>query len=390
MHQRRLSRTKITLINISKMKKVFFTCCLLITFTISSQTKGTRVSIGDNYTISSKILNQDRTIQIYLPDSYKDTDQTYPVLYILDGQRFFTNGVSIQKSLRSPIAIPEMIVVGITSSQSLRRPLFGEGDVFTSFLKDEVIQFVDSNYRTTQERVIFGWEAAAYYISELILKEKDLFSGAIITDGGDASEEQVKGFNSEKEIYLYMANSRKDIYYISSSDHLNELLKKNNPKNLIWKYELFNDEVHQTMPHLAMYKGLKYFYHNYDALVFESIQQYLDLGGIPYITSFLKEREKRFGADITVEQSTQNSLIWLGLNRNNFEYFSFFMEEFKDVLETERYANAYWQNKFGQFYLENKDYMNAIKYFNAGLTKYPNTDFEAAMKQGLSEAKSKI
>jgi len=390
MHQRRLSRTKITLINISKMKKVFFTCCLLITFTISSQTKGTRVSIGDNYTISSKILNQDRTIQIYLPDSYKDTDQTYPVLYILDGQRFFTNGVSIQKSLRSPIAMPEMIVVGINSSQSLRRPLFGEGDVFTSFLKDEVIQFVDSNFRTTQERVIFGWEAAAYYISELILKEKDLFSGAIITDGGDASEEQVKGFNSEKEIYLYMANSRKDIYYISSSDHLNELLKKNNPKNLIWKYELFNDEVHQTMPHLAMYKGLKYFYHNYDALVFESIQQYLDLGGIPYITSFLKEREKRFGADITVEQSTQNSLIWLGLNRNNFEYFSFFMEEFKDVLETKRYANAYWQNKFGQFYLENKDYMNAIKYFNAGLTKYPNTDFETAMKQGLSDAKSKI
>jgi predicted alpha/beta superfamily hydrolase len=368
------------------MKKVFFTCCLLITFTLSSQTKGTPISIGDNYTISSKVLNQDREIQIYLPDSYKDTDQSYPVLYILDGQRFFTNGVAIQKSLKTPDAIPEIIVVGINSVRSLRRPLFADGDSFTSFLKEEVIQFVDSNFRTTKERIIYGWEAAAYYISEMILEEKDLFSGAIITDGGDASEELVKGFNSDKEIYLYMANSRKDIFYISSSDHLNELLKKNNPKNLIWKYELFNDEVHQTMPHLAMYKGLKYYYHNYDALIFESIQHYIDMGGIPYIESFLKEREKRFGSDDSIYESTQNSLIWLGLNRDNFEYFNFFMTEFSDVLSTERYASAYWQNRLAQFYLKHKDFNNAIKYFEYGIAKYPDSAELKEMYDGLSNA----
>ena len=373
------------------MKKVFFTCCLLITFTISSQTKGTPISIGDNYTINSKILDQDREIQIYLPDSYTTSKQSYPVLYILDGQWFFANGVSIQKSLRTPGAIPEMIVVGIKNSNPLRRTLFNkERDKFTSFLKNEVIQFVDSNFRTTKERVIFGWEAAAYYLSKVILEEKNLFSGAIITDGGLASEKLVQEFNSDKEIYLYMANSRKDIYYISSSDAFNEILKKNNPKNLVWKYELFNNEVHETLGHLAMYKGIRYYYHNYDALVFESIQHYIDMGGIPYIKTFLKEREKRFGSDDSIYESTKNSLIWLGLNRDNFKYFSFFMEEFKDVLETKRYANAYWQNRLAQFYLKHKDYKNAIKYFNAGLTKYPNTNFEAEMKLGLSEAKSKI
>jgi len=372
------------------MKKVFFTCYLLITFTISSQTKGTPISIGDNYTINSKILDQDREIQIYLPDSYTTSKQSYPVLYILDGQWFFANGVSIQKSLRTPGAIPEMIVVGIKNSNPLRRTLFNkERDKFTSFLKNEVIEFVDSNFRTTKERVAFGWEAAAYYLSKIILEEKDLFSGAIITDGGLASENLVQEFKSDKEIYLYMANSRKDIYYISSSDAFNEILKKNNPKNLIWKYELINDEVHETMPHLAMYKGIRYYYHNYDALVFESIQHYIDMGGISYIESFLKEREKRFGSDDSIYKSTQNSLIWLGLNRDNFKYFSFFMEEFKDVLETKRYANAYWKNRLGQFYLKHKDYKNAIKYFNAGLTKYPNTNFESEMKLGLSKAKSK-
>ena len=39
------------------------------------------------------------------------------------------------------------------------------------FLINEVIHYIDSNYRTNKERVIFGWEAAAYYISELILEK---------------------------------------------------------------------------------------------------------------------------------------------------------------------------------------------------------------------------
>ena len=252
-----------------------------------------------------------------------------------------------------------------------------------------MIKFVDSHFRTNKERVIYGWEAAAYYISKMILNEKDLFTGAIITDGGLASEKLVEEFNSDKEIYLYIANSKKDIYYIASTDKFNERLRKHNPKNLTWKYELFNDEVHQTMPHLAMYKGLKYYYHNYDALVFENIQSYVDAGGIPYLKTYLKAREKRFGRDNSINESTQNSLIWLGLNRDNFKYFSFFMEEFKDVLETKRYASAYWQNKLGQFYLKNKDYKNAIKFFESGLSKYPNTNFDPAMKKGLNEASNK-
>jgi len=370
------------------MKKVFFTCCLLITFTISSQTKGTPISLGDNYTISSKILNQERELQIYLPDSYTSSEQNYPVLYILDGQWYFSSGVSVQKALRTPDAIPEMIVVGIKNSNPLRRTLFSDdSNKFTSFLKNEVISFIDSNYRTTQERVIFGWEAGAYYISEMILKEKDLFSGAIITDGGYASEDIVKGFNSDKEIYLYMANSRKDIFNISNSDSFNDLLKKNNPKNLRWKYELFNDEVHETLPHLAMYKGIRYYYHNYSSLIFETIETYVNAGGIPYLKSYFKEKAKRFGGDDEIDNSTKNLLIWLAWNRNNFEYFNFFMTEFSDVLATKRYASAYWQNRFGQFYLKHQDYNNAIKYFNIGLTKYPNTSFEEEMKQGLSEAK---
>ena len=365
-------------------------CCFL-SINSFAQEEDAKITIGVNHTIKSSILDQDRTIQIYLPDSYTDSKQSYPVLYILDGQWFFSSGVAIQNALRTPGAIPEMIVIGIKNSNPLRRSLFGdENKKFTDFLKNELIHYIDSNFRTTQERVIFGWEAAAYYISELILEETEMFNGGIITDGGYASENLVKEFRSEKDIYLFIANSRKDIYNIGSTDAFSEILKMNEPKNLIWKYDLFNDEVHKSLAYVAMYKGLKFYYHNYESPTIESIQQYNDLGGMDYLTTFSKERAKRFGGDGNIDDDAKNRLIWLAFNRNNFEYFNLFMTEFADVLSTERYASAYWQNRFGQFYLQHKDYANSIKYFNTGLTLYPNTNFEKEMKQGLNKAKSMV
>ena len=128
-----------------------------------AQEDNSPITIGINHIIESSILNQDRTIQIYVPDGYSDSEQEYPVLYILDGQWYFLSGVAIQKALRTPGAIPEMIVVGINNSNPLRRTLFGdENEKFTDFLINEVVHYIDSNYRTNKERVIFGWEAAAY------------------------------------------------------------------------------------------------------------------------------------------------------------------------------------------------------------------------------------
>ncbi|MFD2561487.1 alpha/beta hydrolase-fold protein [Aquimarina rubra] len=368
---------------------IFTMFCFINTGLCISQEDSSVVSVGENHTIKSSILNQNRTIQIYTPDSYSDSTGKYPVLYVLDGQWFFLSGVAIQKAMKTPRAIPEMIVVGINTSNSQRQDLFGdENEKFTDFLVKEVVRYVDSNFRTSDDRVIFGWEAAAYYLSGLILQQSKTFNGAIITNGGYATEDQVKAFATEKDVYLFMANSKKDIYYIGSTDAFYEILKTNAPKNLIWNYSLFDDEIHESLAHLSIYKGLKYYYHNYNSPVFESIQQYIDLGGMDYLTSYFEERAERFGMDKQIDNSTKDALIWLAWKRNNFEYFTFFMTEFKDVLTTKRYSSAYWQNRFGQFYLKHKDYQNAIKYFKAGLTKYPNSQFEKEMQKGLTDAKN--
>ena len=92
-----------------KILLIFIMCSFINTICIA-QENNPQITIGINHTIKSSILNQDRTIQIYTPDGYSDSEQEYPVLYILDGQWYFLSGVAIQKALRTPGAIPEMIL----------------------------------------------------------------------------------------------------------------------------------------------------------------------------------------------------------------------------------------------------------------------------------------
>jgi tetratricopeptide (TPR) repeat protein len=189
---------------------------------------------------------------------------------------------------------------------------------------------------------------------------------------------------------LYIANSKKDIFNIKETEAFNKILKKVDPKNLRWKYELFNDEVHETLGHLAMYKGIKYYYHNYDDLVFENLQQFEDLGGLDYLTKYFKARAIRFGPDSKVEMDTKDILVWSALNEDNFNYFNSFVKEFEGILDNKRHSSAYWKNRLGHFYLKHKDYKNAKTFFEKALSKYPKSNFETEMKKGLKEANSNL
>ena len=92
---------------------------LIVSFTAQSQTATkTPLNIGESVTINSKILDEDRTLNIYLPHGYSaDSTKTYPVIYLLDGsidEDFIHISGLVQFGSFSWInMIPETIVVGI-------------------------------------------------------------------------------------------------------------------------------------------------------------------------------------------------------------------------------------------------------------------------------------
>lgn len=341
--------------------------------------------VWETRTVESASLGESRTIQVYLPEDYEESVMSYPTLYILDGQWYFLNGVGLMKTLRGENLLPKMIVVGVIMDKPNRAEIFGDKwDAFIEFMEEELVPYVDVNFRTTNDRVLFGWENSAFLACELLLREEGAFSATIATNGAEINEEALSALTKER--YLFLANSTKDIYSISYTDQAVEVLERAAPENLTWEYQAFNEEIHQSLAYPALLEGLKFYYHNYGSLVFGSIDEFYEKGGIEYLETYFAERGERWGLPTEISASTKNSLIWLAWKQDRFEAFSLFMEEFSDVLSTPRYASAYWQNRLAQFYLKYEDYDNAIKFFKQGVEKYPDEKLLPQLYEGLGKA----
>jgi predicted alpha/beta superfamily hydrolase len=115
-------------------------------------------------------LERFRRIWIYLPENYKISKKSYPVLYMHDGQNLFANSTSysgewgVDEFLDSMFTErrKQIIVVGIDNGQEKRMREYnpcdfqnfgkGEGDLYADFLVKTLKPFVDKNYRTRKNK----------------------------------------------------------------------------------------------------------------------------------------------------------------------------------------------------------------------------------------------
>ena len=139
-----------------KLRKLFLLTIITLLGSQYIYSQKTRdIVIGQTTTITSKILDSEREILIYLPVSYDQNDyKFYPVIYLLDGKKFFHSfsGVVAQLSSDASPQIPESIIVGITSQDRVKDSsptkskigLFGEEEEYfeTSGGADDFLKFI--------------------------------------------------------------------------------------------------------------------------------------------------------------------------------------------------------------------------------------------------------
>lgn len=137
------------------------------------------INIGEMRTLYSNKLQEERQIQIALPASYNEYDaQTYPVLYLLDGESNFQYLSGLMSRLtRAPYpSMPEMIIVGIINTDRTRdltpsvvttdsvqvemQSRVGEKNggnpAFFVFLEDELMPMIEKNFRTNDFKMMIG------------------------------------------------------------------------------------------------------------------------------------------------------------------------------------------------------------------------------------------
>lgn len=202
------------------MKLLFF----LFTFFLSQI--GNAQNCFEIHKINSKVLNERRSIWVGLPENY-DPTRTYSVVYVLDAEDRFDITYSITKELfENQNAIPELIVVGISNIDKLRRlseltftdskvnatgkedtigyfssSTTGNGLTFLKYLENEVVPYVNKHYSTNDFNTLVGHSIGGYFCVYILPIQKSfsalqIYDASIWYNDGDALKHLKKGLDT--------------------------------------------------------------------------------------------------------------------------------------------------------------------------------------------------
>ncbi|MAB48797.1 MAG: hypothetical protein CMC05_09215 [Flavobacteriaceae bacterium] len=246
------------------------------------------LGLGTQYILKSIILEEDRPIVISLPMGYNTSKANYPVLYVLDGLQNIKHTVGTVELLTESGLIPPIIVVGIESLDRTRDltpsnagenvyggtgnlgiPQSGGAPKFLKFLSDELVPYMDSNYRTHPYRILEGHSLGGLFSVYTLMESKDLFDAFIV-------EAPALWWNKEemtekaKNFFKSHDNLNKTVYFgIGGGDGWGmrqelkryvDVVKQHNPKQFKWLHEEVGDEGHMASRLLLNYNGLKFLF----------------------------------------------------------------------------------------------------------------------------------
>ncbi len=243
--------------------------------------KAAPLVIGETFTIQSKVLDETRRINVYLPPGYAESpDARLPVLYMPDGgmaEDFLHVAGLVQVSVGNGTMRP-FLLVGIENTQRRRdmtgpteneedkkiAPRVGGSEAFRKFIREELMPRVKGRYRTTPETAIVGESLAGLFVVETFLLEPDLFDTYIALDPSlwwnkerlvkEAGERLKARPKLEKTLY-FASSDEKGI--VEPAQRFAEVLGKNASSGVRWHYEKMPEEKHSTIYHPAALKAFR-------------------------------------------------------------------------------------------------------------------------------------
>lgn len=196
----------------------------------------------EEFTIESKELNQTREIMVYTPLGYDGYIHTYyNVIYVFDAQtRELFDYVSSLANL-SRESGQGIIIIGIKAKDIIeeedgkqkyvyfrnldllpddtdffRGRYQGNSSAFLAYIKNEVIPYVEENYRILPGKMAIGHSLSASFLMAAMMKEPDLFDGYIAVSPNldydnqrlikDLRQFDTKQFSSTKYLYVSHGN----------------------------------------------------------------------------------------------------------------------------------------------------------------------------------------
>ena len=375
---------------------------------LSAQDESLQISAGQKVRFFSKVLNEERECSIYFPRNYNRSSSRYPVLYLLDGESHFLHVAGAVQFLSDASRIPQLIVVGITNVDRVRdfTPVHslmsftgkidsallattGGGDTFLKYLREELIPRIDQTYRTQPYRILEGHSLGGMFATYALETAPESFNAYIIISpafygGNESVLRNFGGFlrrNPDLTTEMFLAVG--DEPHIKRGlGSLVQQLKDLAPRALFWKFEEFENEDHGSVPHLAVYRGLRYIYSPW----------WIDVSDTSAVGSY-KDLEKHFASLSTRYGYTipipENCVSGLGYNllysrKRIDEAIAVFRQNIKNYP-----SSSHAENNLGEAYLVKGDREKAISSFKKSLMLDPANERALRNLAKLSKSMAK-
>jgi predicted alpha/beta superfamily hydrolase len=386
------------------MKQLIYLCF----FTFIAQ--GTLAQSQPDFTmgfadsIKSTILNEQRSLLIYTPYANKkikpSTKETYPVLYVLDGENHFRSTVAIVERLAGSGVCPPMIVVGIPNTNRTRdlTPTASEGNTdglkntgggekFISFLEKELMPYIESSYPTAPYKILMGHSLGGLVVLHTLIHHPDLFNAYVPIDAAiwwddhkilkEAKVVFEKNNFENKTLFLAIANRMEkgiDTTAVQSdTSEKTELirynlelihnLKRHPNTKLRFDYKYYENESHNTIAFIAAYDALRFLFDYYE---FPKYAKYATEN--PELKTLITEHyttiSKQMGYKMLPEKSLVNNFGYRALNQKQYALAKELFE--MNVLNFPKDANLL--DSLGDYYNAIGDAKNAIVWYQKTLT----------------------
>lgn len=254
------------------MKNIYFFLLYVFIFASSCKNKPAQdpIPAHDSLRVLSNVLREERVINVWLPDQYKQSTDSLPIMYMADGgvKEDFPHIANTLEKLIKENKIAPIILVGIENTQRRRdltpvtevakdkeiADVVGGSSKFREFIKEELFPEIESRYRTTAERGILGESLSGLFVMETFFLAPQMFDHYISFDPSlwwnnqylvRTAKEHLDNFPSTTKRIWFAGSSATDI-----SPHTQELahiFQNANMESVIWNYLDEPNEKHHTI-----------------------------------------------------------------------------------------------------------------------------------------------
>lgn len=293
------------------MKRSIF-AALLLFFCVNSLFAKVNPQNLINANVYSTILKENRDLRILLPNEFKDTYFSYPVIYLLDAESNFATGVEVLSFLMDNHFIPPHVIVGIPNTDRFRDmtpvdsvlnktifPTRGGADTFLQVLESDIFPFVAKEYRGSSRRLVMGHNYSGLFVMHAFLSRPELFDrymafSPILWWNDTAMLHDMDLFltkNSSVRKHLFMSFAKEAKNMLEACKELAKLLEEKAPVDLKWKYEWMPDEDHYSLYRKSLMRGMEVIFKDYKYPSVEDLAE----GGVGSANGFLRDIMLNYG-----------------------------------------------------------------------------------------------